>query len=314
MLLSIVAPVFNEQECISEFHAKTSEISKQIIDCEFEWIYVNDGSSDKSLEILTDLSSSDPRIKIVDLSRNFGHQVAVKCGIDHTLGDAIIMMDADLQDPPQAIIGMVEKWREGYDVVYAVRESRVGESFFKKITATLYYRLLKKISNVDMPLDAGDFRLISQKVVNVLKNMDEKAPYLRGLISWVGFKQIGYPIKREARYAGKTKYPLIKMLRFAWSGITHFSFLPLHIASFVGVITSVLCLLFFIVILYAALILKITVPGWASLMVAVLFLGSVQLITLGIIGSYLAKNYDESRKRPLYLVQNIITAEQAINH
>jgi len=302
MLLSIVVPVFNEEECIKQLYQQTRLIVDSL-QVTTEWLFVNDGSVDRSAEILAELRHQDRRVNIITLSRNFGHQQALKAGIDHATGDAVITMDADLQDPPEAIADMVKKWREGYDVVYTFRSERKGDSIFKKFTAALYYRLMKRIAHFEIPLDAGDFRLMSKQVVNALKNIKEKRPYLRGLISWVGFKQVGISIKREARFAGKTKYSFLKMLQFAWSGITHFSFLPLYLSIWIGFFTLLCCLGGFIYTLYVTLILKTTVPGWASIMISILFFGGVQLITLGILGSYTAYNYDESRNRPLYIIQ-----------
>ncbi len=303
MLVSIIAPVYNEENCIQEFWRRL----KAVIDfhkLSAEIIFVNDGSQDGSLKKLQELRVKNHCVKILDFSRNFGHQVAVKAGIDHAKGDLIVVMDSDLQDPPEAIPDLLAKWEEGYDVVYAVRALREGETLFKKWTAALYYRLIRKIAHVDIPLDAGDFRLITRRVADAVKEIKEKHPYIRGLISWVGFKQAGVFIHREARFAGETKYSLGKMLHLAWNGITHFSFLPLQISTFIGILTSALCLVWIGIALYVSLVLHMTVPGWTSLMVAVLFLGSVQLITLGIIGSYLARNFDESRSRPLYILKD----------
>ncbi len=302
-LISIIAPVYNEEDGIQEFWRRLGAVIKQN-KLNAEIIFVNDGSTDSSLEKLNELRAKDRSIKILDFSRNFGHQIAVKAGIDHAAGDQIVIIDSDLQDPPEAIPDLLAKAKEGYDVVYAVRTSRDGETLFKKITASVYYRLIRKLAHVDIPLDAGDFRLITRRVADAVKTIKEKHPYIRGLISWVGFRQVGIPIHREARFAGKTKYSLRKMLHLAWNGITHFSFLPLQISTFVGFATSVLCIIWICISLYVSLVMRITVPGWTSLMVAVLFLGSVQLITLGIIGSYLARNFDESRSRPLYILKN----------
>lgn len=302
MKISVVAPVYNEEGCLSEFYRWTRAVMDPL-KIDVEWIFVNDGSSDRSADILETLRRQDPRVKVLTFSRNFGHQPAIKAGIDHADGDAVVMIDADLQDPPEAIPEMIEKWKEGYDVVYAVRKERKGESFFKKSSAALYYRLMKHLTRIDMPLDAGDFRLISRPVADALKQITEKRPFLRGLVSWLGFRQTGVFIRREARFAGRTKYSLFKMLQFAWSGITHFSFFPLHLATWIGFVTLTICFVAILHTLYITLVLKISVQGWASLMVAILFLGSVQLITLGILGSYLARNYDESRNRPLYLIR-----------
>ena len=220
------------------------------------------------------------------------------------MGDAVVIIDTDLQDPPEAIAGMVEKWQQGFDVVYAVRAKREGESLFKKTTAALYYRLMKKIAHIDLPLDAGDFRLISRPVADVLRKIQEKNPYIRGLVSWVGFKQTGFLIQRQERFAGQTKYTLRKMLKLAWNGVTHFSFLPLQLSTFVGFVAALIAFVWMIQALYVSLVLHSATPGWTSLIIAVLFLGSVQLITIGIVGSYLARNYDESRSRPLYVLSD----------
>lgn len=303
LALSIVAPVYNEQKCLPEFWRRLDAVIRQL-DLNAEIILINDGSEDESLQILRELRRKDSRIKILNFSRNFGHQVAVKAGIDYAQGDAVIIMDTDLQDPPEVIPDFLAKCKEGYDVVYAVRTSREGESLFKKWTASFYYRMIKKITPIDMPLDAGDFRLITGQVTEAIRGIKERHPYIRGLISWVGFRQTGIPIHREARYSGQTKYSLRKMFQLAWNGVTHFSFLPLQISTFMGFLTSAACLLWVLWTLYVSLILRIAVPGWTSLMIAVLFLGSIQLITLGIIGSYLARNYDESRSRPLYILKD----------
>lgn len=302
-LISVVAPVFNEESCLEEFHNRLSVTLKKH-QIRAEVIFVNDGSSDSSLEIIKKIRTYDSAVKVLDFSRNFGHQVAIKAGVDHAQGDAVIVMDTDLQDPPELIPEFIAKWREGYDVVYAVRKGREGEGFLKKWTSSAYYKLIKKLARVEMPLDAGDFRLISRRVADIIKTIKEKNPYLRGLVSWVGFRQAGILIYRQARFAGETKYTLLKMLALAWNGITHFSFLPLQISTVLGVAVSVICVLWMFQALYVKLVLGISVPGWASLMVAVLFLGSMQLIMLGILGSYLARNFDEARNRPLYIVQS----------
>ena len=302
MTLSIVIPVYNEEACLKEFYRRLFLVTEQE-NWETEIIFVNDGSKDSSLGMLQEFRRKDTRVKILDFSRNFGHQVAVKAGIDHARGEAVVIMDADLQDPPEMIPNLVMKWKEGYEVVYAVRETRKGEGFFKKWTASLYYRLIQRIASIDLPLDTGDFRLLSRPVADVIKNIREKNLYLRGLISWVGFKQIGVPMKRDPRFAGETKYSSRQMLRLGWNGITHFSFLPLQISTAVGFLSALICLFWILQALYVGLVLKIAVPGWTSIMVAVLFLGSVQLLTLGIFGSYLARNYDEARSRPLYILR-----------
>lgn len=302
--VSIVAPVFNEQECLEPFYEQVKAAALEIPRFDVEIVFVNDGSSDRSPEILSRIQQKDPAVKVLNFSRNFGHQAAIKSGLDHADGDAVIILDADLQDPPAYIPAFVQKWQENYDVVYAVRESRKGEGFLKKMTASLYYRLMKYLAHIDIPLDAGDFRLMSRRVVDVLRKFPERNLYLRGLTSWIGFKQTGILIARAPRFAGSTKYSWRKMIHLAWNGVTHFSFLPLQVATYLGVATSVLCLLWLSYALYVAVVLKIAVAGWTSLMIAVLFLGSLQLITLGILGSYVARNYDEARSRPLYIIES----------
>ena len=300
--LSVVAPVFNEEGNLEEFYRRLKEALHPCAP-DAEIIFVNDGSVDRSLSIIQSFRKKDPSVRILDFSRNFGHQIAVKAGIDHSRGKMVVILDSDLQDPPEVISEMMTKSREGYDVVYAVRAARDGEGFMKKLSAKLYYRLIRRLAGLEMPLDAGDFRLLTRRVADVLRNIHDKNPYIRGLTSWVGFKQTGIPVHREARFSGKTKYSYGKMLALAWDGITHFSFFPLQLAGWLGLAVSVLCVILIVQALYVRLILKTAVSGWTSLMVAVLFLGSVQLIILGIIGSYLAKNYDQTRARPLYLLK-----------
>ena len=301
--LSLVVPVYNEELCLEEFFKRCSAmLSESGTDAEF--VFINDGSTDGSARLLKDLSRKDPSVRVIHFSRNFGHQIAIKAGIDHAQGRAVVIIDSDLQDPPEVIPDLIAKWREGYEVVFAMREKREGESWFKRWTAELYYRLMRRLAHVDIPLDSGDFRLIDERVADCLKNVHERNPYMRGLISWTGFRQIGIPIQRRARFAGHTKYSFKKMAQLAWNGITHFSFLPLQLCTVVGFLTALFSLLFIGQSLYAKFYLNTTVPGWTSIMIAVLFLGSVQLITLGIIGSYLGRIYDESRQRPLYLISS----------
>jgi polyisoprenyl-phosphate glycosyltransferase len=303
MYITIVAPVFNEEGCIREFYDTTRKVIDSL-NIKTEWLFVDDGSTDRSPDILSDLYTKDNRVKVITLSRNFGHQQALKAGIDHANGDVVITMDADLQDPPEAIAELFKKYNDGFDVVYTYRSDRKKDSFFKRFTARTYYRIIKKIANVEIPLDAGDFRLMSKRVVAALKDIKEKRPYIRGLVSWLGFKQIGIPIKRETRFAGTTKYSFLKMLKFAWSGITHFSFFLIYLSIWIGFLVLIFCLIGFIYVLYVALVLKIAVPGWASIIMIVLFFGGIQLIMLGILGNYIAYNYDESRNRPLYIIQS----------
>jgi dolichol-phosphate mannosyltransferase len=264
---------------------------------------VNDGSRDSSPEIIRRLHEQDPRIRAINFSKNFGHQIAITAGMDYAQGQAVVVIDSDLQDPPEVIPRMIEQWRQGFQVIYGVRGEREGETAFKLATASLFYRAIRKITNIDIPLDAGDFRLMDRKVVDALKQMREQKRFMRGLSVWVGFKQTGVTYKRDARKAGETKYPLRKMLRFALDGITAFSYLPLQLATYFGFFTAALSLLFLIVVV----ILRLTGSGesfygQASSLVSVLFLGSVQLIFLGIIGEYLGRIYDEVKRRPLYIV------------
>lgn len=301
-LISIVAPLRNEEACLGEFYHSVKGVLEKL-PVTHEFIFVDDGSRDRSAEVLKDLRQRDQSVKIVTFSRNFGHQVAVKAGIDHAAGDALIIIDTDLQDPPAAIPALIAKWREGYDVVYAVRAKREGEGLFKRLTAACFYRLFRRIAEVDIPLDTGDFRLISRRVAKVMQQVRERSPYIRGLISWVGFRQTGVSIERSARFAGRTKYSVRRMLRLAWNGVTHFSFLPLHLAAYLGFTAVLACLAWASWTLYARFVLHTAVPERTLLIIAVIFMGGVQLITLGIIGGYLAMTYDEARARPLYIVQ-----------
>jgi dolichol-phosphate mannosyltransferase len=297
--ISVVGPVYNEESCVEAFYSALKAVFDRL-PYEAEFIFVDDGSSDRTPEILARLGTADSRMKSVHFSRNFGHQIAIKAGLDHASGDAVIFIDTDLQDPPEAIPSLLEKWREGYDVVYAVRESREGEGWFKKATAALYYRLTRALIGTDMPLDTGDYRLVSGRVAEILRGLNEKRPYLRGLVSWVGFRQVGVPIRRAARGAGESKYSLRKMLEFAWSGIAHFSFAPLHLATAVGLASAAAFLLW----LLGALLGFGAGPGEDSLILgAVLFFGAVQLVSIGILGTYVARGFDEARGRPLYLVK-----------
>ncbi len=301
-LISIVAPLHNEEACLEGFYRTVKDVLAHL-PVRHEFIFVDDGSKDRSAEILRELRRRDPSVRIVSFSRNFGHQVAIKAGIDHAAGDALIIIDTDLQDPPAAIPKLIAKWREGYDVVYAVRASREGEGVFKRLTAACYYRLFRKLAEVDIPVDTGDFRLISRRVADVMRQVREKSPYIRGLISWVGFAQTGVSIERSGRFAGRTKYSVRRMLRLAWSGVTHFSFLPLQLATYLGAAAFLVSLAGVAAALYARLVLHEAVPDRTLLVIAVTLMGAVQLVTLGIIGGYLALAYDEARARPLYIVR-----------
>lgn len=300
--LSVVIPVYNESLVIPELCKKLREVlSGHTETREYEVILVNDGSRDDSLEKMRVEREKNDRIKILNLSRNFGHQTAITAGMDHASGDAVAVMDADLQDPPEVLAKMMEKIVEGYDVVYGKRSNREGESPFKKMTAAIFYRLLKKMTNIDIPLDTGDFRIVSRRVANDFKNIREKNRFVRGIISWVGYRQIAVEYDRHERYAGVTKYPLKAMLKFAWDGVTSFSITPLRMATMLGFCSIILGLLYAMWVLYVWIVGDI-VHGWSSLMIIILFFSGVQLMILGIIGEYIGRISEEVKRRPLYLV------------
>jgi dolichol-phosphate mannosyltransferase len=298
---TVIAPIYNELENIPELFPRVRDVMDQTGE-PWELVLVDDGSTDGSTDVIRKLAESDDRVRPVIFARNFGHQIAVTAGLDFSRGDAVIIIDADLQDPPEVILDLIAKWREGYEVVYAVREEREGESWFKKTTASLFYRTIAKITNVDIPLDTGDFRLMDRKVVAVMDKMREKHRFLRGMSSWVGFKQIGVPYKRHARYAGTTKYPLNKMIQLALNAVTSFSYFPLQLATYIGFISAGLSVLAIPVVVLLRLITGTTLEGQATTLIIVLFLGGVQLISLGIIGEYIGRIYDEAKDRPLYIV------------
>jgi len=305
VVISVVAPVFNEEEILPEFYCRVSAVLDQIGE-PWELVLVNDGSRDRSPEIMRELHARDPRVKVVSFARNFGHQVAITAGADYARGDAVVVMDADLQDPPEVIPDLLARWREGYEVVYAVRSERKGETWFKEFTAKFFYRLIYHITDINIPMDVGDFRLMDRKVVDALKGMREKHRFMRGLSVWVGFRQTGVKYVRAERYAGVTKYPLKKMLKFALDGITSFSYLPLQLATYVGFVCAGLAVLGIIVTIILRLSGSQAFYGQATTLVSVLFLGGVQLISLGIIGEYLGRIYDEVKGRPLYIVREAL--------
>ena len=305
-IISIVAPVYNEEETIDEFNKRISRVLRDLKSdrYDYEIIYVNDGSQDLSLKILKGLRQKDPdHIKVIDFSRNFGHQLAITAGIDFASGAAVVIIDSDLQDPPELIPEMIEKWEEGFDVVYAVRKQRKAETFFKKITASCFYYLLRKISKINLPRNTGDFRLIDSKVVNSLRRVKERHRFMRGLVCWTGFRQTGIEYVREKRFAGKTKYPLYKMTIFALDGITSFSKIPLQISSYLGFFVSFLSFIYIIINLYLKLFTDQPVRGWTSLIVLICFLGGMQMMFIGIIGEYIGRIYDEVKQRPLYIIK-----------
>ena len=306
-LLSLVVPVYNESDTIGVFYERATKALAAIPGLNYEVLFVDDGSRDDSYAQLLKLAQRDSRLRIIKFSRNFGHQIAITAGIDRAIGDAVAVIDADLQDPPEVIASMVDRWREGYDVVYGVRAGRTGEGRMKLLTAALFYRLLNRITKIEVPVDVGDFRLMSRRVVDQLKQMREKDRFVRGLVSWIGFRQTGVPYQRDRRYAGETKYPFGKMVKFAFDGITSFSTVPLKLATWLGYVASGLAFLYMLSV-FVQKSLGMTVPGWATVMVAMLFLGGVQLISLGIIGEYLGRVFTELKPRPMYIVEEEVGA------
>lgn len=299
MLLSVIVPLFNEEEII----AKTFEVLEgELRGIDHELIFVNDGSTDRTREILEGLLSGTPHNKLVNFSRNFGHQAAFSAGMKHATGDAVVIIDGDLQDPPALIRDMLEKWKEGYQVVYAQRRKRKGETFFKRATAHLFYKTLRALTSIDIPIDTGDFRLMDRSVVDQLNNMPERNRFLRGLVCWVGFRRTGILYDRAERTAGKSKYPFRKMTRLAMDGITSFSSTPLKISFYTGLFATFIAFALFVwSVLEKFLNPATTVPGWASLMTAIVFFGGVQLVCIGILGEYIGRIYDEVKQRPLYI-------------
>jgi len=299
---SVIAPIFNEFESLPELHRRVTAVMDGL-DGTWELVLVDDGSSDGSTERIRELARKDKHVRPVIFARNFGHQIAITAGWDYARGDAVIIIDADLQDPPELIPEMVARWKEGNEVVYAVRAEREGESWFKKTTAALFYRIIYRITDVKIPVDTGDFRLMDRKVVDVLKTMRERHRFPRGMSAWVGFRQVGVPYKRAARHAGETKYPFKKMLKLALNAITGFSYFPLQLATYVGFASAGLA----IVAIPVVAILRMTGSqfffGQATTLIAVLFLGGVQLISLGVLGEYIGRLYDEAKGRPLYIVR-----------
>ena len=307
--LSLVIPVYNEEAVIPELRRRLTEFLTQV-DASWEVVFVDDGSKDQSRTLLRDLCNADERFALVALSRNFGHQVAITAGIDFAHGAAVVIMDADLQDPPEVVRDMLAKYREGYDVVYGVRLARQGEGWFKRTTAAVFYRLLRRILGVPIPLDAGDFRLISRRVVVALRALRETNRFVRGMVAWVGFQQTAVHYERPPRFAGETHYPLRRMLKFALDGIASFSTLPLRLATWLGVGSGVLGLLVAAWALGAKLLTQAAVPGWATIMIAVCLASSAQLMMLGILGEYIGRIYDEVKRRPLYLVEDEVNTSR----
>jgi glycosyltransferase involved in cell wall biosynthesis len=313
-VISIVVPVYNEEEVVFESYKRLKGVLESLNE-PYELIFVNDGSRDATPVILRRICEADATVHLIDFARNFGHQTAITAGMEYASGEAVIVIDADLQDPPEVIPEMIAKWREGFDVVYGKRAERKGETIFKRFTSAAFYRVLRTLTDVDIPVDTGDFRLIDRKVCDALKQIKERNRYVRGLISWLGFRQTGVEYIRDKRFAGETKYPLKKMLRFAFDAITSFSFKPLKLSSYVGVTVSLGGFAYLMVVVYLKLFTDRTVTGWASMMAVSLFFNGVVLMMLGIIGEYIGRIYDEAKGRPLYVVRetlNFASAETGV--
>jgi len=308
--ISVVIPMYYEEEVAEECYKRTEKVLQGLREYDYEIIFVNDGSKDKTLEILEKIAENDCKAKIISLSRNFGHQAAVTAGLKFTTGDAVVIMDADMQDPPEVIENMVELWEKGNEVIYAKRKARKGETAFKLFTAKMFYKILNGLSDVEIPKDTGDFRLADRKVVDVINSLPEHNKFLRGLFSWVGFKQIPLEYERNERFAGKTKYPLKKMLKLASDGITSFSTKPLKILGVFGIISVFLsiCILIYALISYIFNLNQLS-AGWTSLMVTLTFLGGMQLLSIWLISEYIGKIYDESKGRPEYIVDKKINID-----
>jgi len=309
--LSVIVPCLNEQEVICGTHQRLTA-ALESAPMEFEIIYVDDGSTDSTPESLRELQERDSRVRIVRFSRNFGHQIAITAGLEHASGDAVAIIDADLQDPPEVILEFLQKWMDGYDVVYGVRGERDGETAFKLWTAKAFYRVIGKLSETPIPLDTGDFRLMDRRVVEALLSMPERDRFVRGMVSWLGFSQIAVPYHRAARAAGTTKFSLFRMLRFATDGIVSFSISPLRLATWMGFAASGFAILVMLYTLYERAFGTGVVRGWTSTMMAILFIGGVQLICLGIIGEYVGRIYGESKRRPLYIVREKAGFDQPV--
>jgi polyisoprenyl-phosphate glycosyltransferase len=301
--VSVVVPAYNEEEVLPELQKRLSAVLESM-DVGWEIVYVNDGSTDKTLEVLNGFAG--PRVAVIDLSRNFGKEIAMTAGLDHARGDAVVVIDADLQDPPELIPELVRKWREGFDVVYARRTARDGETYLKRSTAKLFYRVIQSISRVRIPEDTGDFRLLSRRAVEALKSLREHHRFMKGLFAWIGYPQVAVYYRRDARFAGETKWNYWRLWNFALEGITSFSIAPLKIATYFGLLTAAGAFLFAAIVIYKTLVYGDPVQGYPSLMVVVLFLGGVQLISLGMIGEYLGRMFNETKQRPLYLVNRYL--------
>ena len=309
--ISVVVPMYYEEEVAKECYTRLKNVLEKIENYNYEIIFINDGSKDKTLEILKEVAKENKNVKIISFSRNFGHQCAVTAGLRYVTGDAIVIIDADLQDPPELIPEMIKLWEEGNEVIYGKRKSREGESRFKLLTASMFYKTLNALSDVEIPKDTGDFRLVDRKVVEVINSLPEHNKFLRGLFSWVGFKQKAYEYERKERYAGKTKYPLKKMLKLAQDGIFSFSIKPLKIVGAMGILSVIISIILFVyAVLSYAFDWNNLVPGWTSLMVTMAFIGGMILISLWMIGEYIGRIYDETKRRPEYIIDETINIEE----
>ncbi|HEY1691333.1 MAG TPA: glycosyltransferase family 2 protein [Polyangiaceae bacterium] len=306
--LSLVLPIYNEEEVIPELDRRLQEFLAKLA-LPAEVVFVNDGSRDRSMELLRDAAGRDARYRVLSFARNFGHQTAITAGVDYARGEAVVVMDADLQDPPEIVLEMVAKWRQGFDVVYGRRRKREGESWFKLVTARVFYRVFAAMIPIEVPLDTGDFRLMSRRVVVALRSLRETHRFVRGMVSWVGFKQTEVLYDRPGRFAGDTKYPLRKMVRFALDGITSFSVLPLRFATYVGMLTIVASLGVVVWALVSKYALHHVVEGWTGLMIVVAVLASVQLLMIGILGEYVGRIYEEVKRRPLYVLGDTVNVD-----
>lgn len=306
--LTLVIPCFNEQEVVPELDRRLRALFDTLGET-WEVVFIDDGSKDKTLPMLEELAKQEPRYKALSFSRNFGHQLAITAGVDHARGEAVVVMDADLQDPPEVVRDMIAKWREGYDVVYGVRTKREGESLFKRATAAMFYRTMRAMVGMDIPLDTGDFRLMSRRVVLALRGLKEVHRFVRGMVVWVGFKQTAVYYSRAGRFAGETKYPLRKMLKFAIDGITSFSIIPLRIASFLGLLAGFGAALLSAWAVYVKFFVKGVVQGWTSTMILVALVSSAQLMMIGVLGEYVGRIYEQVKQRPLYLLKKTVNPE-----
>jgi glycosyltransferase involved in cell wall biosynthesis len=309
-LLSIIVAFYNEERTIDALFQELNRVAAAL-PCRVEFVCVNDGSRDRTLDVLREKLKHDPRIRIVNFARNFGKEAALTAGLAHARGDAVVVIDADLQDPPSLIPQFLKKWQEGYNVVYGVRSTRASDTFFKRTTANAFYKLFNRVTDVKIPPGAGDFRLLDRKAVNALLELPERNRFMKGLFSWVGFRQTGVEFVREARVAGKTSWNYLRLFNFAIDGITSFSIAPLRIASLVGVTASILGFIYAAILTLRTIIFGVDVPGYASIMVVTMFLGGMQLICLGLIGEYLGRLYIEAKGRPLYIIADVYEADSA---